>query len=427
MEVATKDIEFERYSEYSETGTEWLGSLPSHWKVEKGKWLFKKEERPTREEDDIVTCFRDGQVTLRSNRRTDGFTNALKEHGYQGIREGDLVIHNMDAFAGAIGVSDSEGKSTPVYSVCTPQKMNHVDPYYYAYFLRNLAKTGFIESLAKGIRERSTDFRYNDFGKLLLAHPPKEEQTAIANFLDEKTAKIDEAISIKEKQIELLKERRQILIHKAVTRGLNLDVPLKPSGVDWIGDIPEHWEVKRMKYVTDLVSIKTTGAESELKYIGMENVESWTGNHVDTEGEAEGAANIFQKGDILFGKLRPYLAKVFLAENKGICSTEFLVYRSKNKVYNYYLKKFMISYGFISLINSSTYGAKMPRANSDFIGNQLMIIPPIEEQMKIYEFISSINEKIEKISVSKKQEIKKLEEYKTTLINSAVTGKIKVS
>ncbi len=104
------------YDAYKPSGVEWIGVIPEHWEIYKGKWLFVKEERPARKEDGIVTCFRNGEVTLRTNRKTDGFTIALKEHGYQGIRKGDLVIHNMDAFAGAIGVSDSDGKSTPVYS-----------------------------------------------------------------------------------------------------------------------------------------------------------------------------------------------------------------------------------------------------------------------------------------------------------------------
>lgn len=147
---------FPKYDSYKDSSVDWLGEIPSHWEIEKGKWLFKKEDRNVKREDEVVTCFRDGQVTLRKNRRTDGFTNAIQEHGYQGIRKGDLVIHAMDAFAGAIGVSDSNGKSSPVYSACTPKKGKKIDPRYYAYFLRDLALSGFIESLAKGIRERST-------------------------------------------------------------------------------------------------------------------------------------------------------------------------------------------------------------------------------------------------------------------------------
>ncbi|CAK8720044.1 hypothetical protein GMJAKD_09335 [Candidatus Electrothrix aarhusensis] len=234
---------FEKYSGYKDSGVDWIGEIPAGWSVEKGKWLFIQNNRQVRRKDDIVTCFRDGQVTLRSNRRTDGFTNALKEHGYQGIRKGDLVIHAMDAFAGAIGVSDSDGKSTPVYSACTPFFDNVVSPFFYAYLLRNMAYTGFIESLAKGIRERSTDFRYNDFSNLQLPLPPLQEQTAISNFLDEKTTKIDTAIAQKKQMISLLKERKQILIQNAVTKGIDPAAQMKDSGVDWIGKIPVGWEI----------------------------------------------------------------------------------------------------------------------------------------------------------------------------------------
>ncbi|EMB0434772.1 restriction endonuclease subunit S, partial [Escherichia coli] len=232
-----------KYEAYKDSQVQWIGDIPANWHLEKAKWLFYKADRKPLVDDDIVTCFRDGQVTLRKNRRTEGFTNALKEHGYQRICKGDLVIHAMDAFAGAIGVSDSDGKSTPVYAACVPRKIGKVNSYYYAYYMRDLALSGFIVSLAKGIRERSTDFRFNDFAELLLPFPDYEEQTLIANFLDKKTALIDEAISIKEQQISLLKERKQIIIQQAVTQGLDPNVPMKDSGVDWIGKIPAHWDI----------------------------------------------------------------------------------------------------------------------------------------------------------------------------------------
>lgn len=244
---------YPRYDSYIDSGVDWLGEIPEEWRTEKGKWLFNKMDRPIREDDGIVTCFRDGEVTLRSNRRTDGFTNALKEHGYQGIRKGDLVIHQMDAFAGAIGVSDSEGKSTPVYSVCVPKKPDQISPHYYMYFMRSMALRGFILSLAKGIRERSTDFRYNDFAKLDLPLPPYNVQVKISKFIEHKTTQIDQAIRLKQQQIAKLEEYKQIVIQNAVTKGLNPDAPMKDSGVDWIGDIPEHWEVKKLKYISNVV------------------------------------------------------------------------------------------------------------------------------------------------------------------------------
>lgn len=200
-----------------DSGVDWLGMIPEHWGMKKGKWLFLKMDRPVREDDRIVTCFRDGEVTLRSNRRTEGFTNALKEHGYQGVRKGDLVIHQMDAFAGAIGISDSDGKSTPVYSVCTPKDCNEVSVKYYVYLLRGLAYNGFILSLAKGIRERSTDFRFKDFSSLELPLPPYKTQLAISEFIEEKIAQINLVIENNAQQIDRLKEYKTVLINKAVT------------------------------------------------------------------------------------------------------------------------------------------------------------------------------------------------------------------
>ena len=203
--------------EFVDSGVEWIGKIPKHWNVEKGKRLFQQMKRPVREQDEIVTCFRDGEVTLRTNRRTDGFTNALKEHGYQGIRKGDFVIHNMDAFAGAIGISDSDGKSTPVYSVCRPWDENIVFSEYYARYLRNLALQDFILSLAKGIRERSTDFRFKDFGELEYPVPPKDEQLQIVEHIENQTTKIDKAIELQQNYISKLKEYKASLIDSVVT------------------------------------------------------------------------------------------------------------------------------------------------------------------------------------------------------------------
>ncbi len=413
-----------KYPAYKDSGVQWLGEIPEEWEIEKGKWLFIKQERPISNNAEIITCFRDGQVTLRKNRRLDRFTNAIKEHGYQGVKKGDLVIHAMDAFAGAIGVSDSEGKSTPVYSICTPRSKNLVNQYFYAYFLRNLALNGFIQALAKGIRERSTDFRYADFSKLLLPFPPLPEQTAIAQFLDNKTTKIDKTIAQKERLIELLKERKQIMIQNAVTKGLNPNVKMKDSGVEWIGEIPEAWEVRKLKYVLKLINKKEPSKNSSYQYIGMENIESNTGKYIKTQSEVEGLANKFLKGDILFGKLRPYLAKVYLADFEGLCSTEFLIYRRKKPSY---FQKLLLSHSFITMVDASTYGAKMPRASSDWIGNRYIPVPKLDEQIEIVKHIETQTTKINRAITLQEQQIEKLKEYKSVLIDSAVTGKIKVS
>lgn len=172
--------------------------------------MYAKQSRPIRMEDDVVTCFRDGIVTLRKNRRTTGFTESTQWSGYQGVRQGDLVIHVMDAFAGAIGVSDSDGKSTPVYSVCTAKI--DINNYYYAYILREMARTGFIQSLYRGIRERSSDFRFEVFAGLHLPLPPREEQDQIVRYLDWKVSQINKLINAKRRQIMLLEELKQSIV-----------------------------------------------------------------------------------------------------------------------------------------------------------------------------------------------------------------------
>ena len=148
--MTAERIHAPQFQLYKESTIPWAPVIPNHWETKRAKSLFKKMERPVRESDEVVTCFRDGTVTLRRNRRESGFTESLKEIGYQGIRPGDLVIHAMDAFAGAIGVSDSAGKGTPVYSVCTP--IGEANPLYYAHALREMSRNKWIESLAKGIR-----------------------------------------------------------------------------------------------------------------------------------------------------------------------------------------------------------------------------------------------------------------------------------
>ncbi|MEI7587294.1 hypothetical protein [Runella sp.] len=434
---------FQKYPAYKDSGVEWIGEIPEGWNTQKGKWLFNKQERPVRRQDEIVTCFRDGQVTLRANRKTEGFTNALKEHGYQGIRRGDLVIHNMDAFAGAIGVSESDGKSTPVYSVCTPRQLNKVNPHYYAYFLRDLAKNGFIESLAKGIRERSTDFRFSDFSVLFLTLPPLPEQTRIAHFLDRKTAQIDQAIAQKERLIELLKERRQILIHNAVTRGLDPNVKMKDSGVEWIGEVPEHWEVRRLKVFSTVQSGVTLGKTytgnniASFPYLRVANVQA---GYLDLSVIAEIQISLsdvpkylVRKGDILVTEG----GDIDKLGRGTIWQGEIENCLHQNHIFAIRVDLSIALSEFIEICLGADYGRKyftntankttnLASTNSTKLGNFPVAMPTLSEQYDIVNYVAHLNQKIGAAIACKQSEIEKLKEYKATLINSAVTGKIKV-
>jgi type I restriction enzyme S subunit len=239
------------YPAYKPAAVPWLQQVPEHWESARAKSLFRKVERPVRPEDETVTCFRDGMVTLRKNRRATGYTESLKEIGYQGIRKGDLVIHIMDAFAGSMGVSDSEGKSTPVYSVCVPRGSEV--PWFFAFQLRQMAKAGWLQALSKGIRERSSDFRFELFGMQTMLVPPVDEQHLIVRYLHALDAKVKRYIRTKRTLIARLQEQKQAIIQRAVTRGLNPNVKLKPSGVEWLGEVPEHWEVKQLKQAASIL------------------------------------------------------------------------------------------------------------------------------------------------------------------------------
>lgn len=205
-----------------DTNIPWLDKVPEHWEEKRAKYLFIKQNRPIREEDEVITCFRDGQVTLRKNRRTEGFTESFKEIGYQGIRKGDLVIHQMDAFAGSSGVSDSDGKSTPVYIVCTPAYENIYIPYF-ALVFRRMGLNGFIQSLYRGIRERSSNFSYDVFCNQILPIPPIEEQKAIVEYIQQKNTAIDEMIANLRAEIDFLTEYKQRLIADVVTGQIKVD------------------------------------------------------------------------------------------------------------------------------------------------------------------------------------------------------------
>lgn len=200
-------------AEMKDSGVSYIGKIPSHWKTDKGKYIFNYIQKPVREDDGVITCFRDGEVTLRSNRREDGFTISEKEIGYQGIDKGDLIVHGMDGFAGAIGISDSRGKASPVLNVLETNNNKR----YYMYFLRNMAYRGVFIALATGIRVRTCDTNWGKLREISYALPPKKEQDEIANYLDKKCADIDSIIADKKSELDTLEEYKKSLIYEYVT------------------------------------------------------------------------------------------------------------------------------------------------------------------------------------------------------------------
>lgn len=196
-----------------DSGVQWIGMMPSHWEVIRGKYILRYMQKPVREDDGVITCFRDGEVTLRSNRREDGFTMSDKEIGYQGIDVGDLVVHGMDGFAGAIGISDARGKASPVLNVLDTDQNKR----YIMYYLRSMAYSDVFLALATGIRVRSCDLRWNKLADLSYPVPPLDEQQEIVDKIDEIIAKTDAVIADKKAQLETLEEYKKALIFEYVT------------------------------------------------------------------------------------------------------------------------------------------------------------------------------------------------------------------
>ncbi len=409
------------YAEYKESGLPWLGDIPEHWASERAKGLFTKMNRPVREEDEVVTCFRDGMVTLRKNRRLRGFTEATFYSGYQGVREGDLVIHGMDAFAGAIGVSDSDGKGTPVYNVCQPRP--GVSASYYAHLLRQMSQSRWILALAKGIRERSTDFRFEMFGNQRVPRPPPAEQAAIVRFLDWANGRLERAIRAKRKVIALLNEQKQVIIHRAVTRGLDPSAPLKPSGIPWLGHIPQHWEVSRIKNEFRCLNTQRVPLNSVKRgamtartydYYGASGVIDKVDDYIFDDELlliAEDGANLVLRN----------LPLAIIARGKFWVNNHAHILRPRRGSI-VYLAHVLETLNYKPWIS----GAAQPKLTQDRLMSISIAVAPAEEQVAIVEQTAEQTRPLVTAISRLEREIELLREYRTRLVADVVTGKLDV-
>lgn len=431
-------MEFKQYPNYKNSGVEWLGDVPEHWQIVRTKDIFNHRKEEALEDDEIVTAFRDGQVTLRKNRRTDGFTNSIKEHGYQHINSGDLVIHEMDAFAGAIGVSDSSGKSTPVYSVCYAKNEN-INHHFYSHFFRTMAKTGFINSLAKGIRVRSTEFRWNESRNVYLVEPPKSDQQKIVTFLDAETTRIDNLIAKQEKLIELLEEQRKSIISHAVTKGLNPDAPMKDSGVEWLGEVPEHWDFKRLDNISKIVRGNSAFAKGDLldagQYVALQYGKTYKVDEIDSSFNSYVNQEFFKDsqvaefGDVVLISTSETLEDLghscfYARHDFGLIGGEQFLLKPNDQAFGKYL--YYATKAFSSYLQRYATGLKVFRFNLDDL--KKIYIPDISlvDQQKIANFLDQETSRIDLLVLKQNELIQKLKEYRSSIISHAVTGKIDV-
>ena len=417
------------YENYTLSPVPWIKQMPEHWGLVRGKNLYQKMQRPTSDTDEVVTCFRDGTVTLRKNRRTTGFTESLKEIGYQGIRKGDLVIHVMDAFAGSIGVSDSDGKGTPVYSVC--QAKGNSNNQYYALLLREMARSGYIQSLYRGIRERSSDFRFEVFAAQFYPVPPREEQDQIVRFLDWKVSSINKLINIKKKEIEAIDALKRSTVSHAITRGLTADAPMKYSGVKWLGDIPQRWytvplyaiaQVKSINNCIDLPLMSVYLDAGVVPFVEREEKR--------TNATSKDLTN-YQRvdpGDFVLNNQQAWRGSVGVSFHSGIVSPAYIVLSLNNTLDSHYANYLFRSRCMVDqyLVISRGVGSIQRNLYWSALKRVVVPIPSKKEQMEIVEYLDGLNNKFDATIKKLTEEVAVLEEYKNKIIADIVTGKIDV-
>lgn len=404
-----------------DSGIEWIGEIPDDWELVKIGSIFRCRNEKVNDTDyPPLSVTRNGIVPQMENvAKTDANDNRKM------VKVNDFVINSRSDRKQSCGVSKLDGSVSLINTVLFTENAGVIVPEYTNLIMKNY---GFAEEFYRWGHGIVTDLwttRWQEMKSIVLPLPQKTLQQKIADFLDDKCAKIDSLIAHEEATIEELKAYKQSVITEAVTKGLDKSVPMKDSGVEWIGKIPEGWSVEKIKFNTRNRVEKNGNANCQ--YIALENVESFTGRYIETENNYNVVeANIARCGDVVFGKLRPYLAKVFITYNDILVSGEFAVFCSY-KVHNRYLKWFMLSYGFLDIINASTYGAKMPRANIDFIKNCYMPIFPIEIQQQIADYLDKKCADIDSLISVKRQKIEELKEYKKSLIYEYVTGKKEVA
>ncbi len=425
------------YPAYRDSDVRWMGMLPDHWRLVRAKWLFTKMDRAVRPSDEVVTCFRDGTVTLRKNRRELGFTESLKEIGYQGVRRGDLVIHAMDAFAGACGVSDSDGKSTPVYSVCTP-KDEGVSSRYYAFCVREMARSRWIMALSRGVRERSTDFRFAAFGNQLVPAPSGREQRAIVLYLGSADRRIRRYIRAKERLIELLEEWKRALIHAVVTGRIDVRTgqpypAYQDSGVEWLGKVPEHWERRRLKTLLRVVDRRSSTGDETLLSLRRDHGVVVYSEHFTRPPQGRTLVGYKQLavGQLVVNRLQANNGLVFCSGVDGLVSPDYSVFDKTAPLQMKYLS---------DLLRTSTYRSHFRRVSKglgtgtagflrlydDVFLSTTVFLPPEHEQVSVLEYVRIEVRKIEGLIAAAAGGLELLDEYRTRLIADVVTGKLDV-
>ncbi|MEQ5872836.1 restriction endonuclease subunit S [Sagittula sp. NFXS13] len=414
---------YPKYESYLESGVQWVGSYPARWELARLGGLFEERRQKVSDTDfEPLSVTKNGifPQLATAAKTNDGDNRKL-------VRAGDFVINSRSDRKGSSGVSPLDGSVSLINIVLEPKR---ILPEFCHHLLKSYAFVEEYYRVGRGIVADLWTTRYNEMRTILVAVPSPAEQRAIAAFLDAKCATIDEAVRIKEEQIRLLAERRQILIQQAVTRGLNPDAPMKDSGIDWIGQIPAHWEVKRNKHM--FVEINERSAKGEEQHLSMsQKLGLVPADLVEKSlaSESYQGAKLVRTGDLVLNRLKAHLAVFSLAPMEGLVSPDYSVFRpfvegASSDYFEILFKTSKYLGEFRLRVRGIVEG--FYRLYTDDFMDCPLLLPPLDEQLQIVEHVRAITAQFQNAIALKQSQITALREYKTSLINAAVTGKIKV-
>ncbi len=421
-------------TEMKDSGIQWLGNIPKEWSIIKGKYILKQLSRSVLESDNVVTCFRDGEVTLRSNRRELGFTNSLKEIGYQGVEPGDLVVHGMDGFAGAIGISDSRGKMSPIINVLESGECKK----YLMYYLRGLAFVNVFLGLSTGIRERSCDLRWNKLANLEYTIPPLSEQQAVANYLDKTCSKIDEIIAEAKASIDEYKELKQAVIFEAVTKGLDKNINVYKTGNSWIPSLPVGIKLSRFGLHHDIILGKMLCPNPRNEEDTLEPYYCAANVHFDGVAgvlktmwfnSKEKETYVVHKNDMLIVEGGAGAGGAAIINEEPPVSTfvqnSIMIVRShmKDNRYSCYLVQALVKNKYVDVVCNK---ATIPHFTKEKVSYMPYPVFNRNERNEIANYLDERCKQIDSLIAEKESLINDLEAYKKSLIYEVVTGKRKV-
>lgn len=418
----------ERYSEYKDSGVQWLGEIPSHWELLKMKYAFKERSEKNHPNEEPLCATQSRGVIPQS--LYEGRVVVVNK-GFEGlklVKVGDFVI-SLRSFQGGIEYAYYQGIISAAYTVLQPKESDMAP--YFKYMFKSHDYIQLLQTCVTGIRE-GQNINYPLLAKKAVPIPPMEEQHAIVSYLDTKCSKLDTFISNKEKEITLLQEMKQRVITDAVTRGLNPNVKFKPTNIPWLPEIPEHWEEKRLstQFTGDVQVNKDFTVKHAFKFNYGELVPK---NEVGAPEEYRDVYvrySLIKEGDILINGLNlnyDFVSqRVACAPVDGIITSAYVVCRPRKNVnYNYYtlLFKAMDS---MKLFHGMGSGIRLTLSFKE-LKKQLLPVPPIEEQHAIVSYITERTAKIDSLIEKLNKEIECVKEYKQRLVSDVVTGQIKVS